>query len=187
MSDSLGASHPLPTGYKVPEPEPGTSSGLYADLKSSETGSPSSLNDLVLGGVQSSSAHGSDLQKTGGTTPPRPWAMMEEDALLAGPVKAKGQPWSQILALYGRGGSISEVLKDRTPGSLRDKARKLKARYLNEGKDVSAALRRVTATLPSRARPRARAAALRMTDDKGQSGDGEDDEEEDAPREVVSD
>ena len=74
---------------------------------------------------------------------------------------------SQILALYGRGGSISEVLKDRNQVQLKDKARNLKLWYLKTGKDVPPALRGVTGELRKRGGARARA-ALGITDEDEQ-------------------
>ncbi|RMX77188.1 hypothetical protein D0869_10065 [Hortaea werneckii] len=79
-----------------------------------------------------------------------------------------GPHWSQILALYGRGGSISEVLKDRNQVQLKDKARNLKLWYLKTGKDVPVALRGVTGELRKRGGARARA-ALGLLDNEGDS------------------
>ena len=73
------------------------------------------------------------------------------------------------LALYGAGGSISEVLKDRNGGQLKDKARNLKGRYLKTGEDVPQALKGVTGDLKRIFRVRARA-AFGTTDRHKQSG-----------------
>ena len=145
-------------------------------------------------GVQSLSLNGSNAQSTVGgsdgrssldtarkpiaasSTIRQPWTKPEEDALLSGLDKVNGPHWSQILALYGRGGSISEVLKDRNQVQLKDKARNLKLWYLKTGKEVPAALRGVTGELRKRGGARARA-ALGMTDDMDQSGDGDADAE----------
>ncbi|KAK1808191.1 TTAGGG repeat binding factor [Friedmanniomyces endolithicus] len=106
------------------------------------------------------------------------WTKPEEDALLAGLEKVNGPHWSQILALYGRGGSISEVLKDRNQVQLKDKARNLKLGYLKMGKDVPVALRGVTGELRKRGGARARAALGLLDDEReggaeGHGGDGE--------------
>ncbi|KAK8208069.1 TTAGGG repeat binding factor [Zalaria obscura] len=93
-----------------------------------------------------------------GGTPRQPWKQEEEDALLAGLTEVKGPHWSQILSLYGRGGSISEVLKDRNQIQLKDKARNLKLWYLKMGNDVPACLRGVTGELRKRGGARVRAA-----------------------------
>jgi len=108
----------------------------------------------------------------------QPWTKPEEDALLSGLEKVNGPHWSQILALYGRGGSMSEVLKDRNQVQLKDKARNLKLWYLKMGKDVPIALRGVTGELRKRGGARARA-ALGMLDDEQEGGaeNGEDGEE----------
>ncbi len=97
------------------------------------------------------------------------WTKPEEDALLAGLEKVNGPHWSQILALYGRGGSVSEVLKDRNQVQLKDKARNLKLGYLKMGKDVPVALRGVTGELRKRGGARARA-ALGLLDDELEGG-----------------
>lgn len=115
----------------------------------------------------------------------QPWTKPEEDALLSGLERVNGPHWSQILALYGRGGSVSEVLKDRNQVQLKDKARNLKLWYLKTGKEVPPALRGVTGELRKRGGARARA-ALGITDDDqaggadkdadGESGDGDNDQ-----------
>lgn len=88
----------------------------------------------------------------------QPWTKAEEEALLEGLDRVSGPHWSQILALYGRGGSVSEVLKDRNQVQLKDKARNLKLWYLKMGKEVPVALRGVTGELRKRGGARARAA-----------------------------
>lgn len=105
--------------------------------------------------------------KTGGSATQRqPWKQEEEDALMAGLAEVKGPHWSQILSLYGRGGSVSEVLKDRNQIQLKDKARNLKLCYLKMGKEVPECLRGVTGELRKRGGARVRA-ALGLTDDDG--------------------
>lgn len=92
------------------------------------------------------------------STTRQPWTKPEEDALLAGLDRVSGPHWSQILALYGRGGSVSEVLKDRNQVQLKDKARNLKLWYLKTGREVPECLRGVTGELRKRGGARARAA-----------------------------
>ena len=81
---------------------------------------------------------------------------------MAGLAEVKGPHWSQILSLYGRGGSVSEVLKDRNQIQLKDKARNLKLYYLKMGKEVPECLQGVTGELRKRGGVRA---ALGLTDD----------------------
>lgn len=100
----------------------------------------------------------------GSATQRQPWKQEEEDALMAGLAEVKGPHWSQILSLYGRGGSVSEVLKDRNQIQLKDKARNLKLYYLKMGKEVPECLRGVTGELRKRGGARVRA-ALGLTDD----------------------
>jgi len=84
-------------------------------------------------------------------SPRRPWTSEEEKALLDGLERVKGPHWSQILALYGAGGTISEVLKDRNQVQLKDKARNLKLFFLKSGVEVPGYLKRVTGELRTRA------------------------------------
>lgn len=95
---------------------------------------------------------------TSNSAPRQPWKQEEEDALMAGLNEVKGPHWSQILSLYGRGGSISEVLKDRNQIQLKDKARNLKLYYLKMGNEVPACLQGVTGELRKRGGARVRAA-----------------------------
>jgi len=74
---------------------------------------------------------------------------------------------SQILSLYGRGGSVNEVLKDRNQIQLKDKARNLKLWYLKMGNEVPPCLRGVTGELRKRGGARVRA-ALGLTDEAEQ-------------------
>lgn len=141
---------------------------------------PLSKNTSALSGVQSLSLTGNSAttsredapKKTSAaaSTVRQPWTKAEEDALLSGLEKVNGPHWSQILALYGRGGSVSEVLKDRNQVQLKDKARNLKLWYLKMGKDVPVALRGVTGELRKRGGARARAALGAMDDE---DADGE--------------
>lgn len=90
-------------------------------------------------------------RRTGAPSQRRPWTNEEEKALMDGLDRVKGPHWSQILAIYGAGGSISEVLKDRNQVQLKDKARNLKLFFLKSGIDVPVYLQRVTGELKTRA------------------------------------
>jgi hypothetical protein len=74
----------------------------------------------------------------------RPWTREEEAALMHGLEKVQGPHWSQILELHGAGGTISEVLKDRTQVQLKDKARNLKLFFIKGGHDIPPVLKYVT-------------------------------------------
>lgn len=76
--------------------------------------------------------------------PRRHWSREEEEALLNGLERVRGPYWSQILELHGAGGTISEVLKDRTQVQLKDKARNLKVAYIKSGQEVPTVLNYVT-------------------------------------------
>ncbi|KAI9828125.1 MAG: TTAGGG repeat binding factor [Thelocarpon impressellum] len=81
----------------------------------------------------------------------RPWTTDEENALMAGLDRVKGPHWSQILAMFGAGGTINESLKDRNQVQLKDKARNLKLFFLKSGIEVPYYLQFVTGELKTRA------------------------------------
>lgn len=70
---------------------------------------------------------------------------------MAGLDQVKGPHWSQILALYGAKGSVSEILKDRNQVQLKDKARNLKLFFLKSNIEVPYYLQSVTGELKTRA------------------------------------
>lgn len=81
----------------------------------------------------------------------RPWSTQEEAALLDGLDQVRGPHWSQILAMYGAGGSISEALKDRNQVQLKDKARNFKLYFLKNNIQLPYSLTLVTGELRTRA------------------------------------
>lgn len=81
----------------------------------------------------------------------RPWTADEENSLMAGLDRVKGPHWSQILAMFGPGGTINEVLKDRNQVQLKDKARNLKLFFLKSSIEVPYYLQFVTGELKTRA------------------------------------
>ena len=70
---------------------------------------------------------------------------------MAGLDAVKGPHWSQILALYGAGGTINEALQSRSQVQLKDKARNLKLFFLKSKIEVPYYLQFVTGELKSRA------------------------------------
>ncbi|TPR01560.1 Glycosyl transferase 8 family protein [Aspergillus niger] len=90
-------------------------------------------------------------RKSGLPSQRRPWTTEEENALMAGLDRVKGPHWSQILAMFGPGGTISEALKDRNQVQLKDKARNLKLFFLKSGIEVPYYLKFVTGELKTRA------------------------------------
>lgn len=76
----------------------------------------------------------------------RPWTREEEKALRHA-LELKGPSWSTILELFGAGGKISEVLKNRTQVQLKDKARNWKMFFLKSGLPVPTYLNKVTGDL----------------------------------------
>lgn len=116
--------------------------------------------------LQHQTSSGAEKKPSNNAPARQPWTEAEQEALLSGLDKVNGPHWSQILALYGRGGSISEVLKDRNQVQLKDKARNLKLWYLKMGKEVPGALQGVTGELRKRGGARARAAMGLLDDDQ---------------------
>ena len=86
----------------------------------------------------------------------RPWTTEEENSLMSGLDRVKGPHWSQILAMYGPGGTLNESLKDRNQVQLKDKARNLKLFFLKSGIEVPYYLQFVTGELKTRAPQAAR-------------------------------
>ncbi|KAI9761231.1 MAG: hypothetical protein M4579_001151 [Chaenotheca gracillima] len=90
-------------------------------------------------------------RRAGAPSQRRPWTTEEENALMAGLDRVKGPHWSQILAMFGAGGTINESLKDRNQVQLKDKARNLKLFFLKSGIEVPYYLQFVTGELKTRA------------------------------------
>ena len=90
-------------------------------------------------------------RRAGNPSQRRPWSTDEENALMAGLDRVKGPHWSQILAMFGPGGTINETLKDRNQVQLKDKARNLKLFFLKSGIEVPYYLQFVTGELKTRA------------------------------------
>lgn len=90
-------------------------------------------------------------KRPGMPTSRRPWTPEEENALMTGLDMVKGPHWSQILALWGHGGTHGDVLKDRNQVQLKDKARNLKLFFLKNGSEVPYYLQNVTGELKTRA------------------------------------
>ena len=99
----------------------------------------------------SASKPSGNARKSGGPAQRRPWTLEEENALMAGLDRVKGPHWAQILAMFGRGGTISEILKDRGQVQLKDKARNLKLFFLKSNIEVPYYLQFVTGELKTRA------------------------------------
>ena len=63
------------------------------------------------------------------------WTQAETIALEEGLRKLKGPRWQELLGLYGRKGKVNQVLKDRTPGDLYDKAKSVCQEFVDSGKE----------------------------------------------------
>ena len=75
-------------------------------------------------------------RRAGHPTHRRPWTTDEENALMQGLDCVKGPHWSQILAMFGPGWTVNEILKDRNQVQLKDKARNLKLFFLKSQIEV---------------------------------------------------
>lgn len=104
----------------------------------------------------------------------RPWTPEEESALMAGLDRVKGPHWSQILAMFGPGGTINEILKDRNQVQLKDKARNLKLFFLKSGIEVPYYLQFVTGELKTRAPSQAAKQAKLKAQGEGGNEDSSD-------------
>jgi hypothetical protein len=117
---------------------------------------------------QAATAKASPTNRRAGTpSQRRPWTTEEENALMAGLDRVKGPHWSQILAMFGPGGTINESLKDRNQVQLKDKARNLKLFFLKSNIEVPYYLSFVTGELKTRAP----ASATRPDDVKTEPGE----------------
>ncbi|KAK9457230.1 telomere repeat binding factor-domain-containing protein [Dipodascopsis uninucleata] len=123
-------------------------SGFDGTHSSVSAGSPNTNVGLIASSSRKKTQPRSRIPST--TSQRRPWTKEEETALMHGLDEVKGPRWSQILELYGPGGRISEVLKDRNQVQLKDKARNLKLFFLKSGLQVPYYLRFVTGELKSR-------------------------------------
>ncbi|KAM3066054.1 TTAGGG repeat binding factor [Clarireedia jacksonii] len=144
---------PQPQSYSAPPPQ-ATYQVFYQSTAATphhtQSESTSALYDKAR---QAAAAKNNPGQKARPGLPSqrRPWSTEEENALMAGLDTVKGPHWSQILALYGSKGTVSEVLKDRNQVQLKDKARNLKLFFLKSNIEVPYYLQCVTGELKTRA------------------------------------
>ncbi|KAF8862154.1 hypothetical protein BDZ45DRAFT_712923 [Acephala macrosclerotiorum] len=113
--------------------------------------STKALYDKARQAAAAKSNPGNARSRPGMPSQRRPWSSVEENALMTGLDQVKGPHWSQILGLYGQGGSINNVLKDRNQVQLKDKARNIKLFFLKSGFEVPSYLKHVTGELKTRA------------------------------------
>lgn len=111
----------------------------------------------------------------GKVTSRRPWTREEEKALRHA-LEMKGTQWSVILELFGQGGSINELLKNRTQVQLKDKARNWKMFFLKSGLPVPAYLQKVTGDLERDDKVRAKNARNRKAAAPPKKDDAEENE-----------
>lgn len=68
-------------------------------------------------------------------TPKSKWTQGETIALEEGLRTLKGPRWRDLLGLYGRNGTISQVLKDKMPSDLYDKAKSVRQEFVDSGRE----------------------------------------------------
>lgn len=68
-------------------------------------------------------------------TPNPKWTQAQTIALEEGLRTLKGPRWRELLGLYGRKGKISQVLKDKSPGDLYDKAKTVCQEFVDSGRE----------------------------------------------------
>ena len=68
-------------------------------------------------------------------TPGSKWTQAETIALEEGLRTLKGPRWRELLSLYGRNGTVSQVLKDKTPSDLYDKAKSVRQEFVDSGRE----------------------------------------------------
>ena len=62
------------------------------------------------------------------------WTQAETIALEEG-LRTLGPRWKEILSLYGRNGTVSQILKDKCPGDLYDKAKSVRQEFVDSGRE----------------------------------------------------
>ena len=152
--------HPLqqpPSGYYHPQmnghPEIAQHQAMYGDQAGIPYPTQTAPTQVLYERARmAATAKASPSSRRAGTpSQRRPWTTEEENALMAGLDRVKGPHWSQILAMFGPGGTINESLKDRNQVQLKDKARNLKLFFLKSGIEVPYYLQFVTGELKTRA------------------------------------
>ncbi|PQE11475.1 myb dna binding protein [Rutstroemia sp. NJR-2017a BBW] len=158
QSSQQNSYHPPPQPQSYPAPAPHPPQATYQAFYQSTAATPhhtqsESTSALYDKARQAAAAKNNPGQKARPGLPSqrRPWSTEEENALMAGLDTVKGPHWSQILALYGSKGTVSEVLKDRNQVQLKDKARNLKLFFLKSNIEVPYYLQCVTGELKTRA------------------------------------
>lgn len=68
-------------------------------------------------------------------TPNPKWTQAETVALEEGLRTLGGPRWTELLGLYGPDGTVSQVLKDRKPGDLYDKAKSVRQEFVDSGRE----------------------------------------------------
>ena len=78
------------------------------------------------------------------------WTQAETIALEEGLRTLRGPRWRELLGLYGRNGTISQVLKAKTPSDLFDKAKSFRQEFVDSGKEPPEFLKPFSKATPSK-------------------------------------
>ena len=62
------------------------------------------------------------------------WTQAETIALEEG-LRTLGTSWKDVLSSYGRNGTVSQILKDKSPGDLYDKAKSVRQEFVDSGRE----------------------------------------------------
>lgn len=69
------------------------------------------------------------------STPNSKWTQTETIALEEGLRTLKGPRWRELLGLFGRNGTLSQVLKDKNASDLYDKAKSIRKEFVDSGRE----------------------------------------------------
>ena len=106
------------------DPPPSSSTSAPSSILSSISSPVSEDSDRPLG-----PRHESEIFSTSSR-----WTQAETIALEEG-LRTLGPRWKEVLSLYGRNGTVSQILKDKSPGDLYDKAKSVRQEFVDSGRE----------------------------------------------------
>ena len=106
------------------DPPPSSSMSGPSSILSSPSNSVSEDSDRPL-----VPRHDSEIFSTSSR-----WTQAETIALEEG-LRTLGPRWKEVLSLYGRNGTVSQILKDKSPGDLYDKAKSVRQEFVDSGRE----------------------------------------------------
>ena len=106
------------------DPPPSSSISGPSSILTSSSNSVSEDSDRPL-----VPRHESEIFSTTST-----WTQAETIALEEG-LRTLGPRWKELLSLYGRNGTVSQILKDKSPSDLYDKAKSVRQEFVDSGRE----------------------------------------------------